>query len=849
MLNIPAHISYALRQFRRAPAFAITAVLTLALGIGGTTAIFSLIHDVTLRSLPVTDPGSLYRIGSGNSCCVVGGPQDDWGLYSYPLFLKLKEAAPEFEQVTAFQANPNQLSVLRANFDKAAKPLRAEFVTGNYFDVFGIRAFAGRMMKAEDDAPERPPVTVLSYQAWQSGWGGDAAAIGSTIMVEGKAFTVIGVAPPGFYGETLRSNPPDLWLPLQQEPLLSGQDSLLRQSISGWLRAIGRLKPGATTDAMGPRLTVLLRRWLEHESGYPAAWIPQVVKMLPNQKIAVIPAGNGVEVMRENYGRSLQILLGVCGLVLLIACANVASLLIARGMARRTDTSIRLAMGASRSRLVTQALVESVLLALCGGVAGLFVAYAAQRLLVALAFQNATFVPIGTELSAPVLAFAVGLSVVTGLVFGVGPAWFATRRNPAEALRGVNRSTRDHSSLPRRALMVVQAALSVVLVAGAAMLARSLGNLQSQDFGFDTEGLIAVSLNAPPSSYPPDRLDSLYRDLQARLEQLPGVERASLALYSPLTDNWSELVFVDGHPPAEMDEKFSASWNRVAAGHFETMGHQILRGRGILPTDTVNAPNIAVVNESFVKRFFPGEDPMDRYFGMDLAAYSRSFRIAGVVKDAKYTDPTRPARPMFFLPLAQRVQYKEEILQKIDSHSHFINAALLRTRLKSGELEPVLRRIFSEVDSNLTIISVREMSQQVALVFDQQRAVASLAGAFGLVALLLAAVGLYGVTAYTVVQRSSEFGIRMALGANGGNVVRLVLKGAFRTAGIGLLLGMPLAIGAGKLIAAQLYGVKMWDPVALAVAVIALGLCAFLASVLPALRAAGTDPMRTLRME
>ena len=849
MRNLPGDLVYALRQFRHSPVFTLTAVLTLALGIGGTTAMFSLMHDVMLRSLPVTDPASLYRIGSGTDCCVEGGPQDNWGMFSFPLFERLRSAAPEFEEVTAFQATTNRYSVLRPKIDRAARPLRGEYVTGNYFSVFGIRPFAGRLFSPADDSASAAPVIVLSYQSWQADWGADPSAIGSIINIQGQPFTVAGVAPPGFFGETLRTAPADFWMPLQQEPLISGKDSLLRQSVSAWLRAIGRLKPGAATGGMSARLTTLLRLWMEHDSGYPPAWAGEIRRLLPKQVIQVVPAGNGVEEMRQGYGRSLQILLTVCALVLLIACANIANLLIARGLARRAQTSIRIALGASRGRLISQSLAESVLLAIGGGVAGMFVAYAAEKTIVALAFPNASYLPFRTTPSLPVLAFALGLSLVTGVVFGVAPAWLAARRDPVEALRGAGRSTRDHASLSRKALLVVQATLSVVLVAGAAMLARSLGNLERQDFGFRNDGLTGVTLNPPPSSYSQERLQALYRDLEDRLRRVPGIERAGLALYAPLTDNWGELIFVDGHPPPRFQQESASSWNRVSAGWFETVGQPVLRGRGITGADTGSTENIAVVNETFARRFFPGEEPLDRYFGIDVPANARTYRIVGVVRDAKYTQPTRPVRAMFFVPLAQTAKYQHELLQMVESRSHFIGAVMLRTHLGPGALEPLLRKAFAEADPNLTVVRLRTMQEQIALGFSQQRAVASLAGLFGAVALILAAVGLYGVTAYTVVQRTGEIGIRMALGANAGGVLRLILASAFRTAGIGLALGIPLAVGAGRLMSAQLYGVTGSDPFALAAAVAGLAGCAFAASIVPALRAASIDPMSALRTE
>ncbi|MGH7488739.1 MAG: ABC transporter permease, partial [bacterium] len=361
MQSLPGVVRYTLRQFRLSPVFTSAAVLTLALGIGGTTAIFTMIHAIMLRSLPVADPAQLYRVGDGDDCCVEGGPQNRWGMYSFPLYERLKAEAPEFEEVAAFQAGQGRLSVRRQGAATTAKPLRSEYVTGNYFSTLGVRAFGGRLFSASDDNPSAPPVAVISYQAWQADYGGDPSIVGSTFVVEGHPFTIIGVTPPGFFGETLRSDPPDIWIPVQQEPMIAGDAGLLRQSAGAWLRMIGRLRPGASTSGMAARLTGVLRRWMQYDSGYPANWMPDVIHMLPKQVVDVVPAGAGVAVMKEEYGRSLQILLAVCGMVLLIACANVANLLLARAMARRGQTALRLAVGATRRQIVGQALVESIL--------------------------------------------------------------------------------------------------------------------------------------------------------------------------------------------------------------------------------------------------------------------------------------------------------------------------------------------------------------------------------------------------------------------------------------------------------------------------------------------------------
>ncbi len=845
-------IRYALRQFWISRVFTATVVLTLALGIGGTTAIFTLIHAVMLRSLPVADPSTLYRIGDGDDCCVEGGPQDRWGLFSFPLFERLKAATPEFEQVAAFQAGGVRVSVRRERIDTAARPLRSEFVTGNYFMTFGVGAFGGRVFTPDDDTPASAPVVVLSHHVWQNTYGSDASIVGSALVVEGHPFTVIGVAAPGFFGETLRGNPPDVWIPLQQEPMIAGENSLLRQPVSAWLRAIGRLKPGASIDGMAPRLTGVLRQWMQYDSGYPANWMPDIIRMLPKQTIAIVPAGAGVGVMKEQYGRSLQILLAVCGLVLFIACANVANLLLARAVARRTQTAVRLAVGASRRQIVAQALVESVLLAVIGGAAGLGVAMGAARLLLTLAFTNTTFLPITTTPSPEVLLFAFALALVTGIIFGAAPAWFATRTDPVDALRGSGRSTSDHSSVTRKALLIVQATLSVVLVAGATLLARSLNNLERQDFGYQVHGRIVVTLNRPPATYTAPKLAALYRTLESQLNQLPGVQGSGLALYNPLTDNWGEMILVSGHPPPKMGENAGASWDRVSANYLQNFGIRIVRGRAFTATDSETTPLVAIVNEAFVRRFFKtGEDPLGQHFGLDLPENAGTFQIVGVAADAKFAGfaLNLPARPMFYVPLAQMVDYKDALMQRLEFASHFVSGVMLVTNTTPGAIEPLVTRTLGDLDPNLTIVSVRTMQQQVELSFDQERAVASLAGLFGIVALLLAAVGLYGVTAYTVAQRTNEIGIRMALGADRVKVIDLVLRGALRRVAAGLILGLPLAVGAGRLIAAQLYGVSFWDPFALLIASGSLATCAFVAALIPAGRAASIPPIRALRTE
>ncbi len=450
-------------------------------------------------------------------------------------------------------------------------------------------------------------------------------------------------------------------------------------------------------------------------------------------------------------------------------------------------------------------------------------------------------------------AFAAGLALLTGLLFGAAPAWFATHTNPIEALRGTGRTAGDRASFARKTLLVIQATLSVVLVAGSAMLGRSLGNLQGQDFGYTREGRVLVSIGRPAATVTPGpRLSALYRDLEARLERIPGIQSAGLAMYNPLTDNWGEGILIAGKPAPPPGSQTGSSWDRVSTTYLQELGVKLLKGRFFAESDNENAEAVAVVTDSFVKRFFKAdENPIDQHFGLNLPENVNHFRIVGVIADPRFNgfQMDRPPRPMFFVPLAQTVNYANEMMQRVQTSSLYARAIMLVTNTPTGALEPQIARALAEADPNLALISIRTLEQQIARTFDQQRAVASLAGLFGGIALVLAAIGLYGVTAYSVARRTSEIGLRMALGADRGQVMSMVLGGAFKRVGVGLLIGLPLAVGAGYLLSAQLYGVTYWDPVALVIATGSLGTAAFIASLIPATRAAGLAPMRALRTE
>jgi len=841
-------IRVAFRQFRKSPGFALTVILTIALGIGANTAIFTLVHAVLMKSLPVVDPKTLYRVGDKDDCCVNGGFLDDDGdfdLFSCDLYRHLRDSTPEFEQLAAMQSGQNTMAVRRGS--EPAKSLRSEYVSGNYFSTFGIGAFAGRMMTPTDDTTGAAPAVVMSYQAWRSDYGGDPAMVGSTLYVQGQPVTVVGIAPPGFFGDRIRQNPPDLWIPLAVEPVLERENSLMHVAESNWLYAIGRVKPGVNIGSLQAKMSTTLRVWLGTQEAYTQSGGSAVI---PKQHVVIVPGGAGIQNLQQETGKKLYILMTISGLLLLVACANVANLLLARGATRKAETSIRMAMGAARSRLIRQMLTESVLLSCIGGAAGLAVAYAGTRTILSLAFPDATHLPIQASPSLPVLGFAFLLSLITGMVFGIVPAWITSHSDPAEALRGVNRSTRDRASLPQKSLIVLQAALSILLLIGAGLLTTSLRNLEHQNFGIQTANRYVVHLDPAGAGYTPEKLPALYQSLEQHFGALPGVQSVGLALYSTLEgNNWGEGVQVEGRPEPGPNEHNGSSWDRVSPKFFETVGQPVIRGRGFTDADTATSQMVAVVNQAFVKKFFPKEDPIGRHFGIFEHKFAGAFEIVGIVADAKYTNPGREVRPMYFRPLTQQLKVTTPNEAMAEGRSLYVNSVTLHFQQPPPNVDTLVRQTLADVDPNLTVIDLHSLDYQVADNFNNERLIARLAMLFGVLALVLASVGLYGITSYAVARRTSEIGLRMALGADRGNVVRMVLRGAFLLVGLGLALGVVVALIAGRFVADQLYGVRAYDPLSISIAVLVLSLAAALAGFIPARRAASIEPMQALRME
>jgi macrolide transport system ATP-binding/permease protein len=840
MSTLMQDLRYALRRLRQSPGFAAVCVLTLALGIGANTAIFTLVDAIMLKSLPVENPRELYRLGNDRNCCVLGGFQDNWGIFSYPLYRQFRDHTPEFSEMAAFQGGLPSLSVRRNGASGPAEPYIGEFVSGNYFSTFGLGPFAGRVITPEDDKLNAPAVAVMSYRTWQQHFGLDPSVVGATFTINTVPYTVVGIAPPGFFGDQLRPDPPDFWLPLATEPALSGQNSLLNNPGLHWLYIIGRLKPGARPASVQSEVTVALQHWLSTQPDLT----PHDRSELGKQHIVVEPGGGGVANLQQETAAGLRLLMTISGLVLLIACANIANLLLARGAATRFETAIRVALGAPRQRLIRQIITESVLLGILGGLAGLFVAFEGTRTLLLIAFRGAHYVPISPVPSLPVLGFAFLLAFVTGIVFGVAPAWITSYSDPADVLRGSGRSTRDRSSLPRKSLVVLQVALSAVLLIGAGLLSQTLRNLENQRFGFETQGRLIVRVNPALAGYKVERLYGLYQQLEQRLPQIPGVVSASYSIYSPMRgDNWGLGIHIEGHPP---DERIGASFDRVGPHYFETIGTRLLRGRTIGDEDTPTSRHVAVINETFAHKFFPKEDPIGQHFGMGDASNSGDLEIVGIVEDAKYQNAREPAYPTFFMPFLQMA--KDPKLSFMVG-SHFMGDIELRVAGKPENLEYAVRRALADIDPNLTVLDIMSLTEQVDRNFNQDRLIARLTQLFGLLALVLACVGLYGVTAYSVARRTSEIGIRMALGADRKSVLELVLRGALLQLGLGLALGIPVALAGSRLLANQLYGIRSHDPVILGMAVVVLAACALLAAFVPARRAATIDPMQALRTE
>jgi macrolide transport system ATP-binding/permease protein len=868
-------LRYGLRMLGRSPGFATVAVITLALGIGANTAIFSLVNAALLRNLPVRDPGrlALFADDPGESMSVdeptpgepVAIPSGQWTLFSYPAYRDLRDHSQLFEGICAFQTTEDTLTVRMEGLrqDAAVQVAQGKLVSGNFFSVLGVNALLGRTLMPADDRPGAAPVAVVSFDYWQNKLGGNPALVGRGLDIDGVPMTLVGVAPRGFFGERVEKDSADFWMPLSLRPRLTltvmpEATSLLTNPNAYWLDLMGRLKPGVTRQQANAAMDVVLREYLTARAG--SKMTGSVRREIQHAYISLAPGGRGLSKMRFEYSEPLYILLAVVGLVLLIACANVANLLLSRATGRQREMAMRLALGATRSRLVRQMLVESLLLAIFGGLAGAFLAAWGVSALVSLV---ATQVPLNVRPDLAVFGFTMGVSLLTVILSGLAPALRATRLDLVPALKAGSadrafrsaaldsqRETADlkTSSALRafrfglgKGLVVFQIAVSLLLLIGAGLLIHSLLNLENQNLGFSPEHVLLVSADPELARYKANELPALYREIVERIRALPGVRSASIGGTSPMSGSQMGVdVSAEGQPRPRGGN--TAQLVPVGPQYFETEGMRILAGRAISSEDTATSSSVAVVNQAFARRFLPKESPVGRRISLGSSFQAPVFAIVGVVEDAKYADAGEEASPMFFLSAYQPIA-------GVGSMFAYVNEIEIRAAGSPAGAAAEVRRAIHQIDSNLPITGVTTLTQQVNDSLGQQQAISDLTGFFGILGLVLACVGLYGVMAYNVARRTKEIGIRMALGAQQGAVLWMVLRESLLLIAVGIAIGVPVALAAAHLIASQLYGLTPSDPLTIAIAALVMAGVGLLAGFLPACRASRVNPMVALRYE
>lgn len=831
-------VRYGLRALRRAPVFTTTAALTLALGVGATTAIYTLLDGILLRSLPVRDPASLVAFGSRDSIGIreADAPHErDATLFSYPLYRDFEQHADVVSDLAAACSFP-VTAYLGSGAAAPGQPLEqvtAQLVSGNLFHVLGVSVFLGRPLEPADDTPAaEQPVVVVSHGLWTRRFGQDPAVLGRSIPLNGAVYTIVGVAPPGFRGLSVGTDI-DAWIPLAMQPELMRDASFLEDRQLMWLRIIGRLRPGVGLDQALARTNDVFRQLVAAEAGAGAS--PESREAIARLSTELAPFARGFGHLRQRWGRPLAVLMAAAWLVLLIACANIGNLLLARSSSRRRELAVRVALGAGRRRIARQLLTECLLLSGVGGMLGLLVAHwAVPFLLGLLAGQGAS--TIGVRLDARVLLFAGAITTFSAALFGLVPSMRAAVED-TQALRGssvTGRSDRRSWRL-RRGLVVFQVAVSLCLLAGAGLLLRSLANLRTQDLGFQPEQVLSVEIDPQGGGIELASLPQLHRDLVDRIEALPGVSAASLSLYGLLSGSQRILgATVDGYA-ARPDEDTRVQELRVTPRYFDVVGTRLVSGRTFDERDRAGAPRVAIVSESFARRFFGGGPAVGRRFGFDGPSSSRAIEIVGTVEDIKPTDLRADAPRLVFLPAAQ-----------IDD---YLNSIEVRAAGDPALLISQVRRVVAEVSPALPVLDIAPLSAQVDRALREERMLSQLTGLFGAIALALAAIGLYGVLAYNVSQRSNEIGVRRALGASARQVLWMVLKQALVWVGVGSLIGAVGALALGRLMSSLLFGLDSVDPGTLAAAVAMLVAVSVAAAYWPARRAARVDPMAALRHE
>jgi predicted permease len=830
-------IRYGLRGLLKRKGFAAIAVLTLALGIGANTAIFTLVNAVMLKSLPVQKPEELVLFADTTS---EGTSNEDsprsgqWIRFSYASYEYFRDHNQSFQEIAALRSGESRLSVRQTESQaNAAARASGHLVTGNYFSVLGVRAMRGRVLTSDDDKPGAAPAAVISHRYWEQELNRDPSIVGKTVVINGTNFTVVGITPPEFFGVRVR-RPPDFWLPLSFQPQIELRDSYLTDKDVYWLMVMGRLKTGVSMDQANANVNLQLRQHLTELAGNQLTAERQ--QAIQNTYVKLAEGQGGISGLRRAYSKPLRMLLAIVGMVLLIACANVGSLLLSRAASRKAEISLRLALGATRWRIIRQLLTESMLLALVGGIGGVLLAQWGVYVLVGLVAKTS---PLDTRPDLGVLGFTAGVSIIAGLLFGLVPAIQASRTNLSAAMKEKTR-TRGPLRFSLSSLMVVmQVGLSMVLLTGAGLFARSLMKLQNEDVGFDRENVLLLGIDPRLANYKPNELPALYQQIIERLGTLPQVRNVSMATYAPMSGtSRSSSVKVTGYTP-QTDEDLVVQDVLTGPKYAETLGIPLLRGREIELRDNTSAPPVAVVNKAFAEHYFKDQNPIGRTFTFDDDTdKGAQVEIVGVVGDIKNDDAREKPEPTVFRPILQ-----------IPAQGAYSCTIHVRTLSDPTPLTGQVRQMINQIDDKIPIFGVTTLSDQLHENLGQERLIAQLVSFFGALALILASIGLYGVMAQGVARRTSEIGIRMALGARGGNIAWMILRETLYLVLAGLILGVPAALLGAHLISTQLFGLSPTDPLTLVGAAVVLSVVAMLAGYLPARRASRVNPLNALRYE
>ncbi|HKQ08473.1 MAG TPA: ABC transporter permease, partial [Blastocatellia bacterium] len=830
-------LRYGIRILFKQPAFTLIAVLSLALGIGANTAIFSLLDAVLLKSLPVKEPDKLVLFGKGEEGGLTNSfPHASCDLFSYPFYQEVRQRDEVFSDVAALLSMTWNVhgTVNNNSSGGEMQPLRVQPVSGTYFSTLGVNAALGRTFTEADDlTPGGHPVAVVSYAWWQSRMGGDPEAVGKTIAIDQTAYTIVGVAPAEFFGTTV-GQAPDIYVPLAMEAQLPPAHWNVRnEKLSQSLYLIGRLKNGVSAEQASAAVNLLFKQSLQELAGpQPAAERAQAIE---RASIELTPAGKGVSELRREFSLSLRILMAVVGVVLLIACANIANLLLARAANRRREFAVRMAMGAGRIRLIRQLLTESILLAGLGGGAGVLLAWWGSRMLIGMASSSAEPLPLDVTPNMRILGFTLLASLLSAVVFGTAPALRAARIEPNAELKGGRGAARASSQSPLgKALVVVQVALSLLLLVGAGLFVRTLINLQSIPTGFNQRNVMLFEIDTSALGLKDKQYPALLREVEEKVKAVPGVEANAFAFLVFSQGGWTSLV--ETHDLAEADRASRVvRQNVVGQDYFAALGIPLLEGRGFGPQDTEKSQKVAVISETMAQRLFPGGSPLGRRFGTNGPQSHDEIEVIGVVKDSKYQSLTEEARPVAYYPSAQSPGPRGNLIVR------FAGAP--------DRVIPQVRQAIQEVNHNLPIDEVLSLDEQIGRSLTQPKLVARLAAFFGLLALLLACIGLYGVLSYAVARRTNEIGIRMALGAQSRDVLWLMLREALMLVIIGVAVGLAASLAATRTASSLLYNLKPNDPLTITLATLLLLTIAILAGYLPARRAARVDPMVALRDE